>query len=116
MSTKGPQNCRSLGFAGPSNTRDDKGKGNGSIESSCRTETFFITLGGPQAHDSSGRDDKGEGGASGREMMLHRSLFERFQARDVARKPFSSSWVGFRPLDTRLKNIFFWCRFLSSLF
>ena len=25
---------------------------------------FFITLGGPKAHDSSGRDDKGEGGAS----------------------------------------------------
>ena len=24
----------------------------------------FITLGGPKAHDSSGRDDKGEGGAS----------------------------------------------------
>jgi hypothetical protein len=26
---------------------------------------FFITLGGPTAHDSSGRDDKGEGGDSG---------------------------------------------------
>jgi hypothetical protein len=25
---------------------------------------FFISLGGPNAHDSSGRDDKGEGGAS----------------------------------------------------
>src|SRR6202034_1371948 len=25
---------------------------------------FFITLGGPRAHDFSGRDDKGEGGAS----------------------------------------------------
>ncbi|MDT7816018.1 MAG: hypothetical protein QOJ42_5934 [Acidobacteriaceae bacterium] len=35
-------NCRSLGFA-----RDDKGKGNGSIESGCWTEAFFITLGGP---------------------------------------------------------------------
>jgi hypothetical protein len=23
---------------------------------------FFITLGGPKAHDSSGQDDKGEGG------------------------------------------------------
>jgi hypothetical protein len=27
------------------------------MESGCRTETFFTTLGGPQAHDSSGRDD-----------------------------------------------------------
>jgi hypothetical protein len=27
-------------------------------------DPFFITLGGPLAHDSSGRDDKGEGGAS----------------------------------------------------
>ena len=35
-----------------------KGKGNGSIESSCWTEAFFITLGGPETHDSSGRDDK----------------------------------------------------------
>jgi hypothetical protein len=38
-SRKGPQNCRSLGFA-----RDDKGKGNGSVESGCCTEAFFITL------------------------------------------------------------------------
>jgi hypothetical protein len=53
ISTKGPQNCRSLGFA-----RDDKGKGDGSIENGCWTETFFITLGGPQAHENSGRDDK----------------------------------------------------------
>ena len=28
-------------------------------------DPFFIALGGPKAHDSSGRDDKGEGGASG---------------------------------------------------
>ena len=27
-------------------------------------DPFFITLGGPLAHDCSGRDDKGEGGAS----------------------------------------------------
>jgi hypothetical protein len=26
---------------------------------------FFITLGGPKAHNFSGRDDKGEGGSSG---------------------------------------------------
>jgi hypothetical protein len=38
--------------------RDDKGKGNGSIESGCWTEAFFITLDGPPAHDNSGRDDK----------------------------------------------------------
>ena len=48
----GGKNCRSLGFA-----RDDKGKGDRSVESGCRTEAFFITLGGPKAHDSSGRDD-----------------------------------------------------------
>jgi hypothetical protein len=29
------------------------------VESGCRTEAFFITLGGRQAHDSSGADDKG---------------------------------------------------------
>jgi hypothetical protein len=28
------------------------------MESGCRTEAFFITWAGPQAHDSSGRDDK----------------------------------------------------------
>ena len=28
-------------------------------------DPFFIALGGPKAHDSSGRDDKGEGRASG---------------------------------------------------
>ena len=27
-------------------------------------DPFFITLGGPKAHDFSGRDDKGEDGAS----------------------------------------------------
>jgi hypothetical protein len=27
-------------------------------------DPFFITLGGPLAHDFSGREDKGEGGAS----------------------------------------------------
>ena len=32
ISTKGPLNCRSLGFA-----RDDKGKGDGSIERGCWT-------------------------------------------------------------------------------
>jgi hypothetical protein len=39
-------NCRSLGYA-----RDDKGEGDAFMESSCRTEGGFITLGGPQAHD-----------------------------------------------------------------
>ena len=41
------KNCRSLGFA-----RDDKGKGDGALESGCRTESFFIAFGGPQAQDS----------------------------------------------------------------
>jgi hypothetical protein len=40
VSTKGPPNRRSLGFA-----RDDKGKGNGSIESDCWTEAIFLHLG-----------------------------------------------------------------------
>ena len=39
VSTKGPLNRRSLGFA-----RDDKGKGNRFMESGCRTAAFFITL------------------------------------------------------------------------
>jgi hypothetical protein len=55
ISTKGPRNRRSLGFA-----RDDKGNGYGSVESGCWTEAFFITLGGRRAHDSFGRDDKKE--------------------------------------------------------
>jgi hypothetical protein len=37
--------------------RDDKGEGGASIESGCWTEAFFITLGGPQAHGNSGRED-----------------------------------------------------------
>jgi hypothetical protein len=41
-----------------------KGEGHASMESGCWTEAFFITLGGPQAHDPSGRDDKGKGGAA----------------------------------------------------
>src|SRR5580704_9760410 len=31
------------------------GKGGGSIKGGCRTDAFFITLGGPQAHESSDR-------------------------------------------------------------
>ena len=37
ISTKGLQNRRSLGYA-----RDDKGKRNGSMESGCGTEAFFV--------------------------------------------------------------------------
>ncbi len=36
------------GPPGPSNTRDDKGKGDGSIKSSCWTQAFFFAVGGPQ--------------------------------------------------------------------
>jgi hypothetical protein len=44
--------------------RDDKGKGNGFTEGGCWTGAFFISLGGPQAHDSyapnvTGRADDG---------------------------------------------------------
>jgi hypothetical protein len=38
--------------------RDDKGEGGVSMESGLGQKAFFITLGGPQAHDSSGRDDE----------------------------------------------------------
>jgi len=39
--------------------RDDKGEGGAPMGERPRTKgVFFITLGGPQAHDSSGRDDK----------------------------------------------------------
>jgi hypothetical protein len=34
--------------------RDDKGKGNGSIESGCWTDAFFIAFGEPQAHQTLG--------------------------------------------------------------
>jgi hypothetical protein len=40
ISKKGPRNCRSLGCA-----RDDKGKGDASIESGCWTEGVFHLLG-----------------------------------------------------------------------
>jgi len=53
ISTKGLGNRRSLRSG-----RDDKERVTVSIKRGCRTEAFFITLGGPQAHDSSGRDDK----------------------------------------------------------
>jgi hypothetical protein len=53
FSKQGPRNCRSLGFA-----RDDKGKGNGFVESGCRTEGFLITLDKPETQNNSGRDDK----------------------------------------------------------
>jgi hypothetical protein len=61
--------------------RDDKGEGGAFMESGLGQKAFFITLGGPQAHDSSGRDDKkeravvkekavakGEGGCWGRKV------------------------------------------------
>jgi hypothetical protein len=38
--------------------RDDKGKGCGAMESGGWSQALFITLGGPQAHDHSGQDDK----------------------------------------------------------
>jgi hypothetical protein len=37
--------------------RDDRGEGGAFMESGLGQKAFFITLGGPQAHDSSGRDD-----------------------------------------------------------
>ena len=45
------------GPPGPSNTRDDKGKGNRSNEGGCRTDAFFITLDKPIAREYSGRDE-----------------------------------------------------------
>ena len=44
--------------------RDDKGEGGSSMESGLGQKPFFITLGGPQAHDSSGRDDNSIAGSS----------------------------------------------------
>jgi hypothetical protein len=52
--------CRAAGNPG----RDDKGKGNGSIESGCWTEAFFIALGGPQGHDNSVEKHLQEGGVN----------------------------------------------------
>ena len=52
--TRGFVQCCVAGNPG----RDDKGKADRSIKSGCWTEAFFITLGGPKAHYSSGRDDK----------------------------------------------------------
>jgi hypothetical protein len=56
ISTKGRQHrdlSAALRFG-----RDDKGEGGASMESGLGQKAFFITLGGPQAHDNSGRDDK----------------------------------------------------------
>jgi hypothetical protein len=51
ISRKGPRNCISLGCAPTARRgrRDDKGKGNGLIESNYWREGVFITLGRPQA-------------------------------------------------------------------
>src|ERR1700734_2865413 len=48
-------------------------------------KVFFITLGSPKAHDFSGRDDKGEGGASSNSSCWYRTRS-------------SSPWVGRRPM------------------
>jgi len=59
---RGKENCRSLGFA-----RDDKGEGSAHLSSRYRgmdraiASAFFIPLGGPKAHDFSGRDDNSVG-------------------------------------------------------
>jgi hypothetical protein len=69
-------------------SRDDKGKGDGSIESGCWTEAFFITLGGPAANEHSDRktspgrvrgtqiprDDIGSLGKRGRPLKPKRRL------------------------------------------
>jgi hypothetical protein len=39
--------------AARSSARDDKGEGDASMERGCWTEGVFVSLGGPQAHDSS---------------------------------------------------------------
>jgi hypothetical protein len=50
--------------------RDDKGKGDSSIESGCRTEAFFIFLGGPQAHPTLGMTKRRGWRALLRERLL----------------------------------------------
>ena len=35
-------------------------------------DPFFIAMGGPKAHDSSGRDDKGEGGGGPLRRLLEK--------------------------------------------
>src|SRR3984885_7529437 len=82
-------------------------------------DPFFIALGGPKAHGSSGRDDKGESGASSEGSCWYRTRFSSpwvgrrpmtppvemtkgraaLPATVVAeQKPFSSPWVGRRPM------------------
>ena len=62
------------GTADPSATlrfgRDDKGEGDGSIKSRCWTEAFFITLGGPQAHDYSVEKHLPKGRKSGQKRSV----------------------------------------------
>jgi hypothetical protein len=58
-------------------------------------EPFFISLGGPRAHDFSGRDDKGEGDCGPRLMLGEghkpgRALRQLFQP-DVAMGNFQGS-------------------------
>src|SRR5580704_9174597 len=48
-------------------------------------DPFFIALGGPKAHDSSGRDDKGESWRFQQQWLLNRTRS-------------SSPWVGRRPM------------------
>src|ERR1700733_5023719 len=65
----------------------DMTKGRAALRGSLVAEQdpFFIALGGPKAHDSSGRDDKGESGASSEGSCWYRTRF-------------SSPWVGRRPM------------------
>jgi hypothetical protein len=76
--------------AGPSTTllrssgRDDKWVG----WRFQKTGAFFITLGGPKGHDFSGRDDKGEGGASGNGSCWTEAVFHHL---GWARRPMTPS-------------------------
>jgi hypothetical protein len=84
ISKKGPRNCRSLGCA-----RDDKGEGGASIESGCSTEGVFHLLGwaaGPGRRPMT----TPVGRTKGRATLPWRVVAEQ--------KPFSSPWVGRRPI------------------
>src|SRR6202161_1288561 len=60
--TAGPQISPLRSFGAP--VEMTKGRAALPLSVVVEQRLFFITLGGPKAHDSSGRDDKGEGGAS----------------------------------------------------
>ena len=103
------RNCRSLGFA-----RDDKGEGDGFLESGYRTEAFCTPLGGPQASDCPGRNHNQQSVTSSTAVShISRKTSEMWGTRSFVAGTGSreyASWRGGIALLLLLLASFFVCR------